>query len=74
RFTKTAQLEGSMTPWQHDSFVVRWDDRSLNADAFVTYSLDADGKIRDVRMEPISPLTDFSFDFQDLKLEPVKKG
>lgn len=72
RFSKTAQLVGTMTPWQHDSFIVRWDDRALNADAFVTYSLDADGSIRDVRMEPISPLTDFSFDFQDLRLEPVK--
>jgi CubicO group peptidase (beta-lactamase class C family) len=71
-FSKTAQLVGTMTPWQHDSFIVRWDDRGLNADAFVTYSLDADGAIRDVRMEPISPLTDFSFDFQDLRLEPVK--
>ena len=72
RFSKTGQLAGTMTPWQHDSFIVRWDDRALNADAFVTYSLDADGSIRDVRMEPISPLTDFSFDFQDLRLEPVK--
>ncbi|MEO7066228.1 MAG: DUF3471 domain-containing protein, partial [Rhodanobacter sp.] len=72
RFSKTVQLVGSMTPWQHDTFVVRWDDRSLNADAFVTYSLNADGVIRDVRMEPVSPLTDFSFDFQDLRLTPVK--
>ena len=72
RFSKTAQLVGSMTPWQHNTFVVRWDDRALNADAFVTYSLNADGGIRDVRMEPVSPLTDFSFDFQDLRLTPVK--
>ena len=71
RFSKTGQLVGTMTPWQHDSFIVRWDDRALNADAFVTYSLDADGAIREVRMEPISPLTDFSFDFQDLILKPV---
>ncbi len=71
RFSKTAQLIGTMTPWQHDSFVVRWDDRSLNADAFVTYSLDMDGHITQVRMQPISPLTDFSFDFQDLRMTPV---
>ena len=44
---------------------------SLNADAFVNFSLDADGKIREMRMEPVSPLTDFSFDFQDLRLVPV---
>ncbi|KLD65839.1 serine hydrolase [Dyella japonica] len=72
RFSKTAQLVGTMTPWQHDTFMVRWDDRALNADAFVSYALDADGKIREVRMEPVSPLTDFSFDFQDLRLSPAK--
>jgi len=71
RFGKTAQLAGTLTPWQHDTFVVRWDDRTLNADAFVSYALDADGAVREVRMEPISPLTDFSFDFQDLRLAPV---
>ncbi|AIF47636.1 serine hydrolase [Dyella japonica] len=71
-FAKTAQLVGTMTPWQHDTFIVRWNDRSLNADAFVSYALDADGKIRDVRMQPVSPMTDFSFDFQDLRLSPAK--
>ncbi len=71
RFSKTAQLVGTMEPWQHDTFIVRWDDRSLNADAFVSYTLDADGKVREVRMQPVSPLTDFSFDFQDLRLAPV---
>lgn len=71
RFSKTAQLIGSMTPWQHDSFIVHWDDRTLNADAFVTFALNADGAIREMRMKPVSPLTDFSFDFQDLRLKPV---
>jgi hypothetical protein len=61
-----------MTPWQHDTFTVRWDDRSLNADAFVTFTLDMDGHITEARMQPISPLTDFSFDFQDLRLAPLK--
>jgi CubicO group peptidase (beta-lactamase class C family) len=74
RFSKTPQLIGSMTPWQHDSFVVRWDDRALNADAFVAFALDADGAITSMRMQPMSPLTDFSFDFQDLRLTPVHAG
>ncbi|RDS79128.1 serine hydrolase [Dyella monticola] len=72
RFSKTRQLVGTMTPWQHDTFTVRWDDRALNADAFAEFSLDADGHVRSMRMQPISPLTDFSFDFQDLRLTPVK--
>ncbi|MDR6936109.1 serine hydrolase [Luteibacter sp. 3190] len=70
-FTKTAQLTGTLEPWQHDTFVAHWDDRSLNGDAFVNFVLDPDGKVREVRMEPVSPLTDFSFDFQDLRLAPV---
>jgi len=73
RFSKTSQLIGTMTPWQHETFTVRWDDRALNADAFISFSLDMDGHIREARMEPISPLTDFSFDFQDLRLAPLEK-
>lgn len=73
RFSKTKSLIGTMTLWQHSTFVVKWDDRALNANAFVTYTLDADGNITEVRMKPISPLTDFSFDFQDLRMKPVNK-
>src|SRR3546814_13575348 len=60
-----------MEHWQHDTFIVRWRDRGLNADAFLTFSLDPDGKIVHALMVPISPRTDFSFDFQDLRLAPV---
>jgi hypothetical protein len=74
RFGKTKQLIGTMTPWQNDTFIVRWDDRALNADAFVTFNLDMDGHVREVRMQPVSPLTDFSFDFQDLRLVPLKEA
>ena len=71
RFGATADLVGTMEHWQHDTFIVRWNNRSLNADAFVNFSLDPDGKVREVRMQAVSSLTDFSFDFQDLLLLPV---
>lgn len=71
RFGATADLAGTMEHWQHDTFIVRWDNRALNADAFVNFSLDPDGKVREVRMQAVSSLTDFSFDFQDLLLLPV---
>jgi len=72
RFSRTAALVGELRHWQHDTFVVHWNERWLNADAFVNFALTADGAIRDVRMEAVSPLTDFSFDFQDLRLAPVE--
>jgi CubicO group peptidase (beta-lactamase class C family) len=73
RFTHTPALVGTLTPWQHDTFLVRWDQRWLNADAFLGFALDEDGAIREVRIEPVSPLTDFSFDFQDLRLTPLRE-
>ncbi len=73
RFSRTPQLVGTLEHWQHDSFIVRWDDRTLNADAFVNFSLDQDGRVLGARMEAVSPLTDFSFDFHDLRLVPVGK-
>ena len=59
-----------MEHWQHDTFVVRWTDRELRADAFVTFALKPDGSIDQAKMEAVSPSTDFSFDFQDLLLRP----
>jgi CubicO group peptidase (beta-lactamase class C family) len=70
QFAHTPALLGDLEHWQHDSFIVRWRDRTLNADAFASFALDHDGKVRELRMEAISPLTDFSFDFHDLRLQP----
>ncbi len=72
RFQPSPLLTGTLQHWQHDTFLVKWDDRTLNGDAFVTFSLDADGQVREARMEAASELTDFSFDFHDLRLEPVR--
>ena len=70
-FTHTRQLMGDLEHWQYDTFVARWRDRTLDADAYVTFSLKADGSIDEVKMAPVSLLTDFSFDFQDLLLRPI---
>ena len=71
-FTRTPDLTGELEHWQHDTFIVRWKERNFNADAYVTFSLKPDGSIDRVKMEPVSEETDFSYDFQDLNLVPVK--
>ena len=71
RFSHTPLLVGDMEHWQHDTFAVRWRDRELRADAFVTFALNPDGSIDQAKMRAMSPSTDFSFDFQDLLLRPV---
>ena len=70
-FTHTPNLAGDLEHWQYDTFVARWKNRTLDADAFVTFTLKPDGKIDEVHMKAVSPLTDFSFDFQDLLFRPV---
>ncbi len=73
RFTHTPVLVGTLEHWQYDTFIVRWTDREVRADAYVTYALNPDGSIANVKMAPASPDVDFSFDFQDLDLVPVAK-
>jgi CubicO group peptidase (beta-lactamase class C family) len=70
-FTHTPSLAGDLEHWQYDTFVARWKNRTLDADAYVTFTLKPDGTIDEVRMKAVSPLTDFSFDFQDLLFHPV---
>ena len=62
---------GDLLHWQHDTFLVRWRDRELRADAYATFALKHDGTIERLGLVPSSPLVDFSFDFQDLDLRPV---
>ncbi|MDQ2718549.1 MAG: serine hydrolase [Bacteroidota bacterium] len=66
------RLTGEMLPWKGNTFIVKWNDRSMDADAYVMFDLDYEGKPAAIKMKPISPLTDFSFDFQDLNFAKVK--
>jgi CubicO group peptidase (beta-lactamase class C family) len=63
---RSGKLTGEMQYYKGNTFVVKWVDRSLDADAFVIFALDNNGKASEIRMKAISPMTDFSFDFQDL--------
>lgn len=72
RFERTPLLVGPLEHWQYDTFVARWTDRTLRADAYVTFVLGPDGRVETAMMAPASPTVDFSFDFQDLALRRVR--
>jgi hypothetical protein len=72
RFSHTPGLVGDLEHWQHDTFIARWRDRELRADAYVAFALNPDGSIDQAKMRAVSPATDFSFDFQDLLLRPAR--
>lgn len=71
RFAHSPLLVGKLEHWQYDTFVVRWHNKDLRADAYVTFSLDHDGSIHRVRMKAVSPITDVSYDFHDLDIYPA---
>jgi CubicO group peptidase (beta-lactamase class C family) len=65
---RSPRLRGDMFHYIGNTFIVRWDERTFDADAFVIFSLDREGTPESIRMEAVSPLTDFSYDFHDLNL------
>jgi CubicO group peptidase (beta-lactamase class C family) len=69
RFDRTPSMVGDLEHLHHDTFRAHWDDRRIE-DAYVTFSLDHDGAIAEIRMKAISPLADFSFDYHDLLFRP----
>lgn len=71
RFGRSDLLTGPLEHFQYDTFVARWLDRSLHADAYVTFILGADGEVESIRMKMLSPDTDFSFDYHHLDLRRV---
>ncbi|HLX65961.1 MAG TPA: DUF3471 domain-containing protein, partial [Puia sp.] len=69
---RSPRLTGEMLPYKGNSFIVKWNDRSMDADAYVIFSLDERGIATGITMKPVSPLTDFSYDFQDLDFHREK--
>ena len=61
--------DGDLQHWQYDTFKSHWRNRQIE-DAFVTFALNSDGSINNMKMEAVSPLADFSFDYQDLLFTP----
>ena len=70
RFAHSPAFVGDLRPWQHDTFVAHWRTAHIE-DAFVTFALNPDGSIDQFKMAAVSPLADFSFDYQDLLFKPA---
>jgi hypothetical protein len=68
---RSPRLTGQLLPYRGNTYVVRWRDRSFHADAFAAFTLDEQGRASRMQLKPVSPATDFSYDFQDLDLQRV---
>ncbi len=69
RFVPTPRMAGRLEHYQYDTFVARFDDPAIEP-AYLTFALDAAGKVARITARPVSPIADFSFDYADLLFEP----
>ncbi|HEX5239265.1 MAG TPA: serine hydrolase [Sphingomicrobium sp.] len=69
-FPHSEGMEGPLTHYQYDTFKTNpkldWVEP-----AYVSFSIDANGKVDHVTMKPVSPTADFSWDYQDLSFTPA---
>ncbi|MCT2400621.1 serine hydrolase [Novosphingobium mangrovi (ex Huang et al. 2023)] len=68
--TRSKLLRGPLVHRDGETFVARWPDRHLNADAVVTFVADGEGRPARLTIAPATPDVDFSFDYRDL--HPVR--
>jgi hypothetical protein len=70
RFDRSPGMQGALEHTQYDSFRTRFQTPGLE-DAYVTFALTPRGAIERMTMQAVSPLADFSYDYQDLRFTPV---
>jgi len=68
-FTHTDMLKGSLEHYNGNTFIVRWDEPLLEADAFIEFDVSRSNQVEAATMEAVADFTDFSFDFHNLKLD-----
>lgn len=64
--SRSPRLAGELFFYKDKNFVVKWNNRSFNADSHIYFDLDTNNMANHFKMKAISPLTDFSYDFHDL--------
>jgi CubicO group peptidase (beta-lactamase class C family) len=68
---RSPQLSGELFLYKDKNLVVKWNNPYFQADAHLFFEFDANGKAIGIKMKPISELTDFSYDFQDLDFKRI---
>ena len=70
---RSPELTGQLYFYKKNTFVARWNNPQLKADAFVFFLIDENGIAKGFTMQRASPKTSFAFDFQDLNFKRTGK-
>ena len=69
-FKQLPHLNGELKYFQYNTFISTLKNKSLKADSYVTFALNADGSVDQVKLKIIDPDSDLTF--HDVLLRPVK--
>tara|TARA_R110002153_G_scaffold124543_7_gene271011 strand:+ start:50 stop:1612 length:1563 start_codon:yes stop_codon:yes gene_type:complete len=72
RALRIEKFIGDLYEYGKDQLLIRWHDRSLEADAIISFKRDGEAKVSGMTITPESSKIDFSYDFQDLDFTKVK--
>jgi hypothetical protein len=69
-FSRSPGMKGRLEPFAFDTFKTVFDDPTIE-NAYLSFSISPEGKVEDARVKAVSPIADFSYDYQDLALKKV---
>lgn len=69
-FRQSPGMAGALEHHRYDTFVARWDDAPIEP-AYVPFNLDEQGEVARITTKAVSPVADFSCDYQDLLFTPA---
>lgn len=73
RFSRTPSAVADLEHFQYDTFHAIFRDNTV-PDAYITFWLDTNGKIDQMKMVPTNDLADFSYDYQDMLFKPANSA
>ncbi|AWG21691.1 serine hydrolase [Flavobacterium faecale] len=68
---RSSQLKGEVFFYKDGNYVVKWDNPYFHADAHLLFEYNSKKEVTALKMNAISELTDFSYDFQDLDFSKI---
>ncbi len=71
QFDHSPQIIADLTPFHHDTFIAHFRNKDFKGDSYVTFALNPDTSIDQVKLTIIDPDSDLNF--SNLLLKPVKE-
>lgn len=68
QLSHTAQFIADLIPFQFQTYIAKFNNPTLRADAYVTFTLGPDGKVESFKMKIMDPDSDISFEGLEFKL------